>query len=179
MARPALWAVEMPQDLVSHSAELGDLLSRVGLGTDRMPWPDLNGPAIAAAAERSPDAELLAQHVVLTWLQVQDHEDHNFMQDGEHVVAIDFATGPPDAVWEGLSALGEERRDHGRLGDRLQRVPAGVRESTRVAVDALGASVLDDILGDMPGEWALPEERHRIRDELLRTKEALVRDLLS
>jgi hypothetical protein len=176
--RPQLWAVELAPELVSREPELAAVTALVGLGVDRMPWTDLSGPAIAQSADDAPDVELLAQHVAMTWLQVQDHADHNFMQDGNRVIVVDFASGPSDAVWEGTAPLGEERPDHGGLGSRLARASDEAKADVRARFEAIGASELDGDLAEMPEEWATMDQRVRLRDELIRVKPGIIRDLL-
>jgi hypothetical protein len=178
MPRPARYAVEVPEALRRRESALSNLRSPIGLGTDRMPWSDVGGAAIAAAADSAPDEEVLLQFFVLTWLQVHDHEQHNFMQDGSRVIAIDFATGPADAVWDGSASLGSERRDHGALRALVDRIPVATKQVIRQRVRALTAADLDGILDAMPSDWATDEAKQRVRDELLRTREEVIDDVL-
>lgn len=173
-ATPVAWS----PDVIAREPSLAQVTYPTGFGLDRMPWSDLGGPLIAQAAESASDGELLAQLVVLTWLQVQDHEDHNFMQDGNRVLAVDFASGPRDAVWEGVASLTEERPDHGRLRDRVARSTPEAKAETRRRLKAIDAEALDADLAEMPESWATPAERVRVRDELLRVKDGIIRDLL-
>jgi hypothetical protein len=176
--RPPRYAVEVPESLRRREPAFSDLRSPIGFGIDRMPWSDLSGAAIASAAESAPDDELLAQMFVLTWLQVADHEVHNFMQEGTRVIAIDFATGPADSVWDGTVSLGSERRDHGGLTNRIDRIPESFRDELRRQIRSITVDELDALLQAMPSDWAAVEERTRIRDELLRTREDVIADVL-
>jgi hypothetical protein len=173
IARPACWLVDVPLVLAATSPEMTDLRSHTGLGTDWLAGGviELSGPQIAAEAANAPRDELLVQQLVMNWVQVGDHS-HNFVQDGIRVIAVDFATGPPTAVWDG-AALSETITDHGDLAAILASAPADVRDDVTARFDQIGEADLKRIFDPLPGEWVTVAQSDHVIAELLRTKGAI------
>ena len=167
MQRPPRWLVEVPDWMSAATPELSSLRSNLGLGTD---WVDnwgveLQVAQIQAEAPNAPGAELLAQQLALTWLQVNDHS-HNFVKDGPRLIAVDFATGPSAAVWEGQAPLGTGVTDHAGLASVLAGLPPDTRAEVRDRFDAITRGDLIGILDEIPDGWADPEQRLRIVEAL-------------
>lgn len=170
--RPGLSLVILPGELKRAAPELREVTSDVGIGLDALPAQDLCGSMIAAMAEKAPDAELLAQCLVLDWIQSNDHWGKNFLGTDHRVLAIDFAGAPAEERWRCQPFDGPER-DHGGLRERVQRVDPSIRRSVIEAFDRLDEDTLRNIANEMPGAWASPTERDDIVRKLMARKEAV------
>jgi hypothetical protein len=163
VTRAKRWLVDIPEALVAASSELVDITSRIGLGTE---WvdeysPDISGAQIAVAGKNAPKDELLAQHVVINWLQVGDHS-HNFVTEGDRLLAVDFASGPNVQVWNGDAPHGEVVSDEAGLAPLL----AGLDQETCRSVASLHCTERDarleaDVEGDRDLGALVPGGRGR------------------
>jgi hypothetical protein len=174
VTRAKRWLVDIPEALVAASSELVDITSRIGLGTE---WvdeysPDISGAQIAVAGKNAPKDELLAQHVVINWLQVGDHS-HNFVTEGDRLLAVDFASGPNVQVWNGDAPHGEVVSDEAGLAPLLAGLDQETCRSVASLFDRLSLEDLCDVLGAFPSDWASRTRRLRVAKELMRTKGAI------
>jgi hypothetical protein len=162
--------------LRGSDAELAGVQSEFGIGIERIAGAtDLgDAAAIADAATRAPANEVFAEFLVLTWLQNTDHENHNYLQVGDRVVAIDFAATPSDDVWNG-GQLGEARAGHALRG-RVDQLAHHERSGVIDAITALDRNEIREMLEDVPDAWATNDARDHIASELDRVRRALVAD---
>ena len=172
--REGLCLVELPEALRRESPELTGVTCSKGLGLDWLRLPlDLAGAMIAATAERSPDAELFAQYLVLDWIQSNDHRGKNFLcVDHNRVVAIDFAGSPGEEQWRCHPFDGPDH-DHGGLAGRVRRASQSAREVVLTAFDSLDADTLTSIVAEMPPEWGSSHDCERIVEKLMARKEVV------
>ncbi len=171
-SREGLCLVELPEALRNAVPELSGVTCLKGLGLDWLRLPlDLTGPQIAATAERSPDAELFAQYLVLEWIQSNDHRGKNFLcVDHDRVVAIDFAGSPGEEQWRCHPFDGPDY-DHGGLAERVRRTSQSAREAVLAAFDRVDADTLRRIVEEMPREWGSPDDCDRMIKKLVARKE--------
>jgi hypothetical protein len=170
--RPGLAFVALPLALRDAVPELRPITSLTGLGLDAMVALDLTGGAIADSAARAPDAEILAQYLVLDWVHSNDHVGKNFIWPlgTPRVLAIDFAGCPHEIHWR-CQPFEPDTPDHGGLSGRIARIDRGTRGEILDAFASIDRGSLLALAREMPPEWSTEADTERIVDKLVRRKE--------
>lgn len=172
--RPGLCLVVLPRAIVDREPELIGVVSPIGVGVDAVPHIDLIGEQIADFADGATDAEVLAQQVVLDWIGSNDHAGKNFIKvlGTTSVRAVDFAASPSAEVWA-CQPIADNLVAHGGLGRRLDRVTPTTREAILGSLAGIDARTLNDVLSEMPPQWAPDGQRTSLVLKLIDRKEAI------
>lgn len=170
--------VELPGEVRAADPTLADVIGNLGLGMPRLaPATDVAGSVLDSSRDTA-DRDVLAQVVVLRWLQNTDHAGtNNWMVVGDRLMAVDYASTPTDDVWRGATQIGSGIIDHGGLNGRIAGMDASVSAQVRGALDRIDEETVRTILSQVPAEWATDDEKAVMLAELMRRKEELLAEL--
>jgi hypothetical protein len=103
---------------------------------------------------------------------VGDHS-HNFVTQGDRLLAVDFATGPGVPVWNGDTRLGETVSDEAGLAQLFAQLDPETCQAVARLFDSVSLEGLCAVLAELPSDWASRTRRLRVAKELMKTKGAI------
>jgi hypothetical protein len=173
--QPRRWVVEIPHRISSIAGWSPKLRHRLAAGADMDEAfkAELdNAPVVAGARTQATGESVLATLVLLDWLRLGDHADHNFVLKDSQIIPIDFASAPGEEVWRGAIAAPLIPADPGGLRAELPRVTPSESDAVRTRFDRIGAKALNRIARLIPTEMTEGLTSNVI-DVVLRTKEEI------
>lgn len=155
LREPRRWVVEVPKRIATVAGWLPRLRHRLGAGMDVDEAFKLeldNGPVLAGTRPRASGESVLAALVLLDWLRLGDHDEHNFVFKDGQIIPVDYASAPPEQVWRHGSATPRLMNDPGGLRAELGRVTKAELEAVRTRFDRVGDKALERIVRGLPEE---------------------------
>jgi hypothetical protein len=175
--QPRRWIVEIPARIVTKAGWDGRLRHRMAAGVDvdaAFAVELDNQVVVADARQRASGESVLASLVVLDWLRLGDHVDHNFVFKNGQMIPIDFASAPAPEVWESATATPPTGEDSGGLRGEVHRVTQIESRAVRDRFDRINDVALRRILSRIPREMTGGHEANVVKVLMDRKQE--VRD---
>jgi hypothetical protein len=153
--QPRRWIVEIPPRIETVAGWTGRLRHRLGAGVDYDPAfsVELDNPVVVADSRaRASGESVIATLVLLEWLRMGDHVDHNFVFKDAQMIPIDFASAPQPDAWQSAAASPSTGEDSGGLRAELHRVDETESKAVRARFDRIDEVALRRILNRIPDE---------------------------